>query len=108
MHYVISDTFYLNSARSMLILKIISQNFNPMKKEDLDYVWAVWYNVHWNSKVCSRLKKDLKDLINCQLPENIELIPTKCLQTLVNVWKQWYSAILKPDPKFASKVLSER
>ncbi len=99
----------MNIARNLLILKIISStNFDPLKKEDLDYVWTVWYDVYWSAMACSRFKNDVKDLINGQLPENVELIPTKCLQTLVNVWKVWYSIIEKPDSDLVDKVLSER
>jgi hypothetical protein len=56
-----------------------------------------------------RFKKDIKSLISGHLPENVELYPNKCLQSITNIWKEWHSSInpKKTDSNIAAK-LSER
>jgi hypothetical protein len=48
-------------------------------------------------------------LISGHLPENVELYPNKCLQSITNIWKEWHSSInsKKTDSNIAAK-LSER
>lgn len=61
-----------------------------MKNEDLEYIWEVWYGVYWSSpEISLRFKTDVKDLMNDNLPENVEIHPGKCLQSLKCVWKEW-------------------
>jgi hypothetical protein len=111
LHYHINDNNLASIARNILIVKIISSpTFDPMKNEDLEYVWEVWYGVYWSSQeICLRFKKDIKSLISGHLPENVELYPNKCLQSITNIWKEWHSSInsKKTDSNIAAK-LSER
>jgi hypothetical protein len=90
LHYHINENNLANVARNILIVKIISSpTFDPMKNEDLEYIWEVWYGVYWSSKdIWDRFKKDVKSLMNGHLPETVELYPSKCLQLIKDVWKE--------------------
>ncbi|XP_059350471.1 uncharacterized protein LOC132087705 [Daphnia carinata] len=91
LHYHITGTCLTNIARNVLMVKIISSpEFDPVKNEDLEYIWEVWYGVYWSSPEMSlRFKTDIKDLLNGNLPANMEVHPGKCLQSLKWVWKEW-------------------
>ena len=87
-------------ARHITILKIISTaGFNPVKHEDMTFLWDVWYNVEWPETTRARFNLVMGDLINGKLPKNFVIPNLKQLECLKEVWRAWYS--------FSSKTQTE-
>ena len=64
------------TARNILITHIIvDEDFDPENKEDLQYLWNVWYDFQWTKETTiKRFLKDVNQLLNHQWPKNI-IIP---------------------------------
>lgn len=108
LHYHITHTCITNIARNILLIKIISSTeFDPVKNEDLDYIWEVWYGVYWSTPV-TRFKDDVKELVMGNLPENVKVPPGKCLQSLKSVWREWISMVNSKKPDIIEATLHAR
>lgn len=102
----------MNAARSILIFKILSATqFDPkLDSQDFEYLWSVWYDTGWNKKTALRFQKDIADLLEDPLPNNITVESAKSLKELRHVWTNWLLCLKKnyTNPNFTSKILSER
>jgi hypothetical protein len=99
-------------ARNLLILKVISaRDFDTENKEDISFLWDIWYNVGWPESTHKRFKLVLKELLNNSLPENAAIPKSSDLQSLKTVWSAWNSLSSKTKSEsefFLKKILKER
>ena len=91
-------------ARNILILKIItSQEFATKNKEDVAFLWDVWFNVDWPEQTQKRFKLVLKELMDNNLPENVTIAKDSQLEKLKAVWLSWWLAVCLNDLKIQSE-----
>jgi hypothetical protein len=70
-------------ARNILILKIISApDFDTNNKEDIAFLWDLWYNAEWPISTRDRFKLVLKKLLDNELPDNVVIHKSNYLITL--------------------------
>lgn len=111
LEYYVNETSIINTARNILILKIISSpEFNANSSEDLEYIWSVWYDVCWSEAVVHRFQADVGNLVNGHFPENVKLPSAKNLQVLMDIWKEWLTAVSTKlsDKNLTAKILADR
>jgi hypothetical protein len=87
--------FHLNDsnpgvvARNIAILKVISmRDFNPNDREDLDFLWDVWYNKVWPETTKERFLVVLTELLE-GLPEPFVHVVISNSSVLKDLWLKW-------------------
>ena len=88
--------FHLNDvmpaivARNVLLLEIIA-TINPSCKDDMDFLWAVWYNVNLSEAHYQRLVSILDHLVSVPFRPSchIEYGSQEMLQTSRDIWLSW-------------------
>ncbi len=101
----------ISFARNVLIFKIISTpTFDVSNPQDIDYLWDLWYNLHWKEPTHTRFVNDVKSLIADGSPYCIQL-PESQLENVKDVWKCWLSTSKLNPTTIQSKkekILKER
>ena len=83
-------------ARNILILKVISApDFDTKNKEDIAFLWDLWYNAEWPISTRDRFKLVLKKLLDNELPDNVVIPKSNYLITLRTIWATWSSTSSK-------------
>ena len=99
-------------ARNILILKVISApDFDAENKEDIAFLWDLWYNVEWPISTHERFKSVLKKLLDNELPDNVVIPKSNYLITLRTIWSTWSSTSSKTKSEsdlFMKKIQRER
>jgi hypothetical protein len=99
-------------ARNILILKIISApDFDTNNKEDIAFLWDLWYNAEWPISTRDRFKLVLKKLLDNELPDNVVIHKSNYLITLKTIWATWSSTSSKTKSEsdlFMEKIQRER
>ena len=90
-------------AQNILILKIITSHDFDTKKEDVTFLWDVWYNVDWSEQTQRRFKLVLKELLDSNLPENVTIVKETHLEKLRTVWLSWWLSACLNDLKTQSE-----
>ena len=88
--------FHLNDlmpavvARNVLLLEIIA-TINPSCKDDMDFLWAVWYNMDLNESHYKRLVSILDHLVSVPFRPSchIEYGSQGMLHTSRDIWLSW-------------------
>lgn len=86
-------------------------SFNPDKKEDLSFLWDVWYNAEWPEVTKKRFLVVLKDIFDGRLPENVFVPDGSQLESLKEVWSSWLALCSKEEAELTSmmqKIKKER
>ena len=52
-------------------------------------LWDLWYNVEWPQNTLERFEKDVKSLIEEELPEQHFHLNKSQLDSLKDVWSSW-------------------
>ena len=77
-------------ARNVLILKVVSDQHFNVDDRNMDYLWDLWYNVEWPQNTLERFEKDVKSLIEEELPDEQHFHLNKSqLDSLKDVWSSW-------------------
>lgn len=112
LHIHLNDINPSVMARNVLILKIISADgFDIEKKEDISFLWDIWYNAEWPETTHKRFKLILQELLQNNLPENAAIPKSTNLQSLKAVWSAWSSISSKTKSEaeiFMKKINKER
>lgn len=96
-------------ARNILFIKIISSDgFNPKNSEDLEYVWSVWFNMEWSTKIVQRFLKDVYELSDAGLPSFVEVPESDDIDLLKSIWRMWISVTSNIDFTMRERIRKER
>ena len=98
-------------ARNVLILKIISSSdFSIDSKEDMDYVWDLWYNFQWPKSTLLRFREDVQSLIKQGLPEYCSSLKDRQLEDVLDVLNGWMTILTQKltNPMEMKSMLKER
>ncbi len=87
----------LSLARNILIFQVISSaTFDVDNKEDISYLWDLWYNLQWTKSTCTRFEKDVKSLMDTGFGSSNKLhfaLNKSQKRELKNIVGHWSSAI---------------
>ena len=85
------DKSELITARNVLLSHImLSDDFDPSKMSDVDYLWDVWYSTRWSETVRQRFITDLKQLIASCWSNNSIVVPGNlAMKSLETAFKYW-------------------
>ncbi len=101
----------ISCARNILIFKIISTpTFDVTNPQDIDYLWDLWYNLHWKEPTRTRFVNDVENLIDELPPYCISLTKSQ-LDNVKDVWISWLSTSKLNPTAIESKkekILKER
>lgn len=95
--------FHLNDiddvllARNAVLLQIVN-SLDPSKREDVEFLWNVWYNLHLSEDDFERLKSVLSHILDNKLP-SITFESDECSTAIKTVVKYWLK--MKMDVKEA-------
>lgn len=97
-------------ARNVLLAHIITSiTFDPSNKDDLDYLWDVWYNMEWSSKTLERFLEDVTLLTKTELfSKNVMIPAVKDVDTLKVIWKFWLFSASEMSSDSIKKIRDER
>ena len=109
-HIHLNDKNSLVLARNILILKVIfDEDFDPDNKDDLTFLWDLWYNLDWPDSTERRFTQAINGLLGGILPKNVSVPYGSHLKVLMEVWRGWLSLSLKTHCKsFIENVHKER
>ena len=98
------------TARNMLIATILSKlEKESITEEDLLYLWDVWYNAFWKKSHIERFIKDLQELINGNLPDNVKIPDEQNFGSVKKMWNKWLSVSSSTDHElFKNSYLEKR
>ena len=106
LHIHINDDNLSVIARNILILKIATgPDFDPDTHMDISYVWDVWYNAIWPQSTLKRFLKDIRELLDEPLPQNIIIPNCESKLKLESIWKEWLCMV---ETVTVSDVLANR
>jgi len=74
----------------MLIAHIIfSDNFDPAKPDDIDYLWDVWYSLQWIHDTSKRFVHDVPNLLFNQCGTGHLRVDSAGVDILHPIFKYW-------------------
>lgn len=84
----------LSFARNILILEVISSpSFDTNNAEDINYLWDLWYNLHWPESTFLQFKKDVENLMSeMDLTVKYDLTSSQ-LNDLKDIFTGWLEAL---------------
>ena len=88
-----SLTFHLNDvddvllARNTVLLQIVTK-IDPCKREDVEFLWNVWYDLNLSEDNLQRLKAVLTNILEYPL-EGLTFESQECSSAVKTVVKQW-------------------
>lgn len=101
--------FHLNDinrvviARAALLLQL-SASINPVKSADVDFLWAVWYDLSLSAAHHARLLSEIRKLIEGNHRKGLINISNKeDRNALLHIWKQWLKTSQLPPMEAVQK-----
>lgn len=84
------DEYDIVTVRNVLIAHIIfSNNFDPTKPDDIDYLWDVWYSLQWTEDTNKRFIKDVQELLFYQWTGHLRVNSACDVDILKPILKYW-------------------
>ena len=104
------DKSLVITARNVLLSHImLSDDFDPSKMSDVDYLWDVWYSTRWSETVRQRFITDLKQLIASCWSNNSIIVPGNlAMKSLEMTFKYWLNHANKMSRETIDKALKLR
>jgi hypothetical protein len=101
--------FHLNDinrvviARAALLLQL-SASINPVKSADVDFLWAVWYDLSLSAAHHARLLSEIRKLIEGNHRKGlINISNEEDRNALLHIWKQWLKTSQLPPMEAVQK-----
>ena len=110
----VCDDYDIATARNVLMVYImLSEEFDPENRADMDYLWSVWYSLQWTDTTRKRFLNDLKHLLSGQTwasSSKVTFPDSASLGILEKIFLHWQNMASKraPDAYKVKAVLSNR